>query len=96
MFLNKYLDEFYYNLLLDTYEEEYLNDLDEENFIKIYNLFNEHNVYFINDIILNYIEIFFMDVQIVQDGFISLKEKLGDNYINIIGNDMKYLQEIIG
>ena len=39
MFLNKYLDEFYYNLLLDTYEEEYLNDLDEENFIKIYNLF---------------------------------------------------------
>ena len=37
-----------------------------------------------------------MDVQIVQDGFISLKEKLGDNYINIIGNDMKYLQEIIG
>ena len=96
MFLNKYLDEFYYNLLLDTYEEEYLNDLDENNFIKIYNLLNEHNVYFINDIILNYIEIFFMEVQMVQEGLVTLKEKLGDNYINIIGNDMKYLQEIIG
>lgn len=95
MFLNKYLDEFYYNLLLDTYEEEYLNDLDENNFIKIYNLFNEHNAYFINDIILNYIEIFFMDVQMVQEGFSALKEKLGENYINIIGNDMNYLQQII-
>lgn len=95
MFLNKYLDEFYYNLLLDTYEEEYLNDLDEDNFVKIYNLLNEYNVYFINDIILNYIEIFFMDLEMVQEGFSGLKEKLGENYINIIGNDMNYLQQII-
>ena len=35
MFLKKYLSESKFNLLLDTYEEFYLNDLDENSFKKI-------------------------------------------------------------
>ena len=32
MFLEKYLDEFYYELILDYYKTGYLNMLDENNF----------------------------------------------------------------
>ena len=39
MFLNKYIDELYYNLLLDTYNLDYLNSLDEKNFQEVYKIF---------------------------------------------------------
>lgn len=95
MFLDKYLNPIYLDLLYDKYEEWYINQLDEFKFIKIYNLFKKYNFYFINDIIINYLEIFEYDQEIVNKGIIKLKEKLGDNFIYIIGNDMSYLEELL-
>ena len=95
MFLDKYLDDFYYDLVYSNYESSYLNGLDESNFNSVYNVFRKYNFYFVNDIILNYIELFEMDPSDVEEGILKLKEKLGDNYTYIIGNDMKYLDEII-
>lgn len=95
MFLEKYLDEFYYELILDSYKTGYLNMLDENNFIKIYSLFKEYKFYFINDIILKYLEIFDVDCNEVNKTIIQLKNKLGDKFIYIIGNNMSYLNEIL-
>ena len=95
MFLDKYLDNFYYNLVYDNYDSSYLEGLDENNFRDVYNIFSKYNFYFINDIILNYIELFEMDPNDVEDGILKIKEKLGNNFVYIIGNDMKYLNEII-
>lgn len=95
MFLDKYLDDFYYDLVYSNYESSYLNGLDENNFASVYNIFRKYNFYFINDIILNYIELFEMEPSDIEQGILKLKEKLGDNYTYIIGNDMKYLDEII-
>ncbi|MDD5979632.1 MAG: hypothetical protein PUC23_00785 [bacterium] len=58
MFLEKYLNEFYFDMVLYNYEESYLNSIDEENFIKIYEVFKKYSFYYINDIILKYLEIF--------------------------------------
>lgn len=95
MFLEKYLDEFYYNMVLDNYEYEYLKTLDEDNFKEIYNLLKKYNFYFINDIILNYIEIFELDTNLLEEKLNILKEELGDNYIYIIGNNMRYLEALL-
>lgn len=95
MFLEKYLDEFYYNMVLDNYEYEYLKTLDEDNFKEVYNLLKKHNFYFINDIILNYIEIFELDTKLLEEKINILKEELGDNYIYIIGNNMRYLEVLL-
>ena len=94
MFLEKYLSEVKFNLLLDTYEEFYLNDLDEEKFLEIYNLFKKYNFYFFDDIILNYLEIFFMNKEEVENKLLELKAKLGDKFNYKIGNDMRYLESI--
>ena len=95
MFLNKYINEFYLNLIYDNYEEDFINSLDEENFIKISNLFKNNNFYFINDIYLNYLEIFNLDYEEVFNKLEILKNKLGNNYNYIIGNDMRYLEFLI-
>ena len=94
MFLEKYLDEFYYNMVLDNYEYEYLKTLDEDNFKEVYNLLKKYNFYFINDIILNNIEIFELDTKLLEEKLNILKEELGDNYIYIIGN-MRYLEALL-
>ena len=95
MFLEKYLDEFYYNMVLDNYEYEYLKTLDEDNFKEVYNLLKKYNFYFINDIILNNIEIFELDTKLLEEKLNILKEELGDNYIYIIGNNMRYLEALL-
>lgn len=95
MFLNKYVSILYLELIYDTYDEEFLANLDENNFIKIYNLLKESNLYFVDDIVLNYLEIFQMDYNDVYNGLLKLKEKLGNNYNYIIGSRMNYLEEII-
>lgn len=95
MFLEKYVNNIYLDLIYSNYDEEYINNLNEYNFIQIYNLFKENNFYFMEDIILNYLEIFTMDYDEVYNGLIKLKQQLGDSYTYIIGNNMTYLEEII-
>ena len=95
MFLEKYIDRFYFDLVLNNYEESYLNTLDETNFKKIYELFKSYDFYFINDIILNYLEIFEIDYEGIKEKINLLKEKLGDNFVYKIGNDMTYLDELL-
>ncbi len=95
MFLDKYLDNFYYDLVYGNYDSSYLEGLDEDNFVSVYNVFSKYNFYFINDIILNYIELFEMNPEDVEKGILKLRDKLGNDFVYIIGNDMKYLNEII-
>ena len=94
MFLEKYLDNFYLDLVYDTYDYKYLNTIDENNFVIVYNVFLKYNFYFINDIILKYLEIFELDSNIVEEGIIRLREKLGNDFVYIIGHDMRYLEDI--
>lgn len=96
MFIHKYLNDFYFTQIMFNYDIKYLNTLSEENFIKIYNLFKEYNFYFIEDIILNYLEIFSFEYNDVLRGIILLKEKLGDNFVSIIGKNITHLDLLLG
>lgn len=95
MFLEKYLDDFYYNMVVENYDYNYLEGLDEDNFKEIYKLLKEYHFYYINDIILNYIEIFSLDKEEVEQKIKELKEKFGNNYVYLIGDDMQALDYIL-
>lgn len=95
MFLEKYVNKFYLDLIYYNYDEGYLNSLDESNFVSIYNLLKENKFYFIDDIILKYLEIFEMEYDDVNNGLINLRNKLGENFVYIIGNNMSYLEELL-
>lgn len=94
MFLEKYVNNLYLDIIYSNYDEEYINGLDENNFREVYKIFKKYYFYFIDDIILNYLEIFEMDADDVNDKIMALKNRLGDNFVYIIGNDMSYLDEI--
>lgn len=94
MFLEKYLSNTKLELLYDVYEEEYLNTLDKHNFIEVYNVFSKYNFYFIDDIILNYLEIFELEPKHVENKILKFKNELGEKFVYIIGNNIKYLEKI--
>ena len=95
MFLDKYLNDFYYNLIINNYEEDFLCRLDEKKFLSNYYIFKKYDFYFINDIILKYLELFNIDNEDLILGIENLKKKLGDNFVYKIGNNLTYLDEII-
>ena len=94
MFLNKYVNDEYYEFILDEYDEGYLSTLDEEQFKIIYDLFREYGFTYIEDIILKYLEIFEMEYGEVREKLEDLKTELGDNFIYIISNQLSLLDRI--
>ena len=95
MFIEKYLSEFNYQQLLEKYDYDFLDSLKEQDFLEIYSLFIKYNFYFVEDIIVNYYEIFMQDKDFVEKRILLLKDKLGENYNYIIGNDLTYLDWIL-
>ena len=91
MFIKKYLDDFNFELLCDNYEEYYLESLSEEHFKLVYDLFFKYHFYCINDIIVNYLELFELELFKLEKNILKLKQLLGDKFIYIIGNDLRYL-----
>jgi hypothetical protein len=95
MFFDRYLNEIYLGMLYEKYEEWYLNQIDKDNFKKIYELLKKYKFYFIEDIIINYLELFSYEEKILEDRILKLKDKLGDNFVWEIGNNLLYLEELL-
>ena len=95
MFLDKYLNSTYLDLIYSNYEEDYINLLDEENFNKVYMLLKNNNFYFIDDIILNYLELFEIEEKYVQLAINDIKSILGDDFVQKIGKNMTLLDKMI-
>ncbi len=95
MFLEKYLNDTYLNIIYDNYDEDFLNQLDEDNFRKIYILLKTNNFYFIDDIIINYLELFEIEAKYVQLAITDIKSVLGEDYVKKIGQNMTFVDKII-
>lgn len=95
MFLDKYLSETKLDMLYSIYDDNYINSIDYNNFMKIYNVFSQYQFYFIDDIIVNYLEIFTLNVEEVITKLEILKYQLGEKFVYIIGNDMRYLESLL-
>ncbi len=95
MFLECILNDDNYKLLLDKYTLEYLNNIDPYRFASIYNLFYYSGFYFIEDLVLKYLDLFNLDEDIVLLGINSLKKKYGKDYVYYIGKDLSILEQSI-
>ena len=95
MFLDKYLNSTYLDLVYSNYEENYINLLDEDNFNKVYILLKNNNFYFLDDVILNYLELFEIEARYVQLAISKFKNALGDDFVKQIGKNMTLINTII-
>ena len=95
MFLETVLSEPNMELIYDKYDKEYLECIDPYNFANIYNLFLENKFYFIEDLIVKYLEIFTLNKDIIEDAIFALESEYGSDYIYYIGKDLSILDEAI-
>ena len=95
MFLDKYLNDTYLDIIYSNYDEEYINILDEDNFNKVYNLLKKNNFYYIEDIIINYLELFEIEDKYIELAINDIKDILGDDYVKKIGKNMTIIDKII-
>ncbi|MBE6145131.1 MAG: hypothetical protein E7171_00775 [Firmicutes bacterium] len=95
MFLETVLSETNMELIYDKYDKEYLECIDPYNFANIYNLFLENKFYFIEDLIVKYLEIFTLNKDIIEDAIFALESEYGSDYIYYIGKDLSILDEAI-
>lgn len=91
MFFKEILNDFYLDMLFEKYDENYLLSFDREKFLEIYKLFRKYNFYFIDDIVLYYLEIFNLEKEIVERKIKELNKLYGNDYVYIIGNDITKL-----
>ncbi len=92
MFLEKYLSKENFETLLENYDERYLNSLDEKNFLEVYKVFKKYDFYFINDIILKYLDLFEEDSKDIEKRILIIKENLGDYFVFKIGKNLEFLE----
>ena len=92
MFLEKYLSKENFATLLENYDEKFLNSLDEKNFLKVYKVFKKYDFYFINDIILKYLDLFLEDSKDIEKRILIIKEDLGDYFVFKIGKNLEFLE----
>ena len=95
MIFDKYLNDTYLDILYSNYNLEYLKSIDENNFREIYNLLKSKGFYFIDDIIINYIDMFELDKDCLDKVLTYLESKLGKDYIKKVGHNMTILDKII-
>lgn len=95
MFLEKYLDDVYYQIVLEEYDERYLRMLDEKNFQDIYFLLKERNCYFVEDVIIKYLELFELDRQSVEYALDEMRKYLGEEYMRYMGKDMTLFDRLL-
>lgn len=91
MFIDNYLSDINRRLLHEKYRDDYLDNFDMDNFIDIYNLFIKYKFFFIQDIIVDYLEIFELDSEFVERKILELQNRFGKFFVNIISYDMRYL-----
>ena len=92
--LNEILSSNKLKLLYDKYNDYYIEGINYDNLISIYNLFKKYKFYYIDDILVNYLEIFEKDYDYVESKILELRKDLGNDFVFIIGNDMRYLDLI--
>lgn len=95
MFYDKYLDFDSLGELYQNYDIGYLKNIDENNFKKIYDLLEKYKFSYMEDIILRYLDIFLIDYTVVCERLGKLVKMLGNDYVDIIGENMVYLEYII-
>jgi hypothetical protein len=95
MFLENVLSDVNFRLVLDKYDKEYLESLDPYKFAGIYNIFINRKFYFIEDLMVKYLEMFTLSEDIVEDAIANLEDEYGSDYIYHIGKNLSILDDAI-
>lgn len=80
--------------ILNKYEPTVLKNLDENNMNKIIDYLLSEKVNYIDELLMNYLDIFLIDIDEFKNRFNNLKIKYGNNLVDLIKIDLNILEEL--
>lgn len=93
-YLNLILSEEQIEEIIDTFEEEVLLKLDGDNIQKILSYLKEQKIYYMEDILVQYLDLFLMSYDEFVRKFEQLKAKYFANFVEYLAYHFDILEEI--
>lgn len=78
--------------ILREYDDDTINEIDVENVVHIFKYLNDNDVYYYKDLFLISLDLFLLPYNYFIDKFEKLKEKLGEEYVDLLGNDISLIE----
>jgi len=93
-YLSNILDENSLNNIIETYDNELLNQLNSDNIKAIINYLAENNIDYIEDIISYYTNLLILEVNEFKRRFEILKERYGKNFCKNLAYKLDILESM--
>ena len=86
------LDDIDIKILKENFDEELINQIDSDNIAKIFNYLNNNGVYYAKDLLLNSLDLFLNPSDVFIKKFEHLKEVLGNDFVDKLGEDSSLIE----
>ncbi|MCM1370973.1 MAG: hypothetical protein NC181_03685 [Clostridium sp.] len=86
------LDDIDKALLKENFDDDTINKIDINNLTLIYNYLIRNGVYYVNDLIISSLDLFLLPYELFVKKFEKLKNELGENYIEKLGEDSSLIE----
>ena len=86
------LDEIDIKILKENFDENLINQIDSENVSKIFKYLEDNGIYYAKDLFLMSLDLFLYSLDDFIRKFEVLKDKLGEDYINKLGEDVSLIE----
>jgi hypothetical protein len=86
------LDEIDIKILKENFGEELITQIDTDNVSKIFKYLENNGIYYAKDLLLTSLDLFLYPLDDFIRKFEILKEKLGDDFVNKLGEDSSLIE----
>ena len=86
------LDEIDIKILKENFDEDLIKQIDSDNVLKILKYLENNGIYFAKDLFLTSLDLFLYSLDVFTRKFERLKEKIGEDYINKLGEDSSLIE----
>ena len=86
------LDEIDIKILKENFNENLIKQIDSDNVLKILKYLENNGIYYAKDLFLTSLDLFLYPLDDFIRKFEILKEKLGDNFVNKLGEDSSLIE----
>lgn len=86
------LDEIDMQVLRENFDEETIHEIDYNNVSKILNYLDNNGVYYAKDLFLSSLDLFLLPYDEFVICFDKLKNILGEDYVDILGEDSSQIE----
>ncbi len=86
------LDEIDMQVLRENFDEETINEIDYYNVNRILDYLNQNGVYYAKDLFLSSLDLFLLPYDEFVARFDKLKNILGEDFVDILGEDSSQIE----